>query len=131
VLNLSKYVEPYTRIETRETPDGYIVWRLGTGENIELLHLKSFKDGGGFRLVRLMLNELLKTPPYSSVFGFTRIVNTEAHRFYEKCGFTLSMVDGIYADGRAVVFSAKFEKLCEKQLDGSEQCEKSETPTVA
>lgn len=106
-------IEPFGKVSWLETMDGYVVWRRGTGDNVELLHLKSKASGGGTRLLRGMLEALEENPPYSTVFGFTRLVNDKAHSFYLKCGFDLTMVQGVYADGHAIVFSAPYSDLRE------------------
>jgi hypothetical protein len=95
---------------------GFIVWRVGTGLNVELLHVKAAVTGGGEHLLRSMLNNLKKHPPYCTVFGFTRTCNVKAQRFYERCGFDLTLVNGVYADGAAYLFSATFEELCKIHL---------------
>lgn len=113
------YIEPFGVVSLLELPNGYIVWRRGTGENVELLHLKTFERGMGTgkTLVCSMLQILKDDPPYSSVFGFTRSVNMEAQKFYRSLGFILSPVEGVYADGTAVLFSQTFEKLLELNND--------------
>jgi hypothetical protein len=92
--------------------EGYICWRYGTGGNVEITHIKGAKSGSGRKLLVNMLYELLDQPPYHTVFGFTRIDNSKARAFYERCGFILSNVEGVYKDGLATVFSATFEDLC-------------------
>ncbi len=94
----------------------YIVWRLATGLNIELLHLYAEK-GRGLELLTKMLHELKPNPPYETVFGFTRTCNTHAQHFYTKAGFDLSPVKGVYADGDAVLFSQTFSKLWERHCE--------------
>lgn len=120
MLDRKKYVEPFTYVHHYESDDGYIVWRLGTGNNCELLHLKSLKEGGATKLLKVMLKELKKNPPYATVFGFTLSSNDKARAFYRNAGFTLSGVNGIYADGVAVVFSANFNDLCQRHLETSD-----------
>ena len=93
--------------------DGYIAWRVGTGENVELLYIKSEMPGGGSRLLTAMVDALRINPPYCTVFGFTRCCNDVAHAFYRKWGFALSRVKGVYSDGEAIVFSTKYTDLLE------------------
>lgn len=97
---------------------GLIAWRLGTGQNIELLYLKSDppRTGGGKHLLVEMLKELKKSPPYCTIYGFTRSSNLDARKFYEAMGFSLTTVVGVYADGIAVCFSANFDKLVKEHL---------------
>lgn len=95
---------------------GYIVWRRGTGDNVEITHLRAYRphNGAGRRLLRIMLHDLRENPPYATVFGFTRQSNTQACNFYAKMGFELTVVKGVYADGTAVVFSAPYRTLLER-----------------
>lgn len=98
---------------------GYIVWRLGTGNNTELLHIRTFEKGRGYgrKLFYEMLDWLKKEPPYYSVFGFTRVGNTEARKFYGTLGFKLQLVEGLYRDGMAIMFWQSYEKLLEEQAN--------------
>ena len=39
----NKYIDPFYGLEyIYIEEEGYIVWRVGTGENIEMLHLRTF-----------------------------------------------------------------------------------------
>lgn len=104
-------VTPFTKVRVLRAPYGAIAWRLGTGGNIEILHLKCDRGRG-----RELMAEAVRRmdPPYATVFGFTRVCNFAAIRFYEKLGFAMSRVKGVYADGEAMVFSANYEELKEK-----------------
>lgn len=108
---------PYSDVHSYTTEDGCIVWRCGTGGNMELLHLQVHPDklrqGIGSRLFKQMLKQLQHSPPYETVFGFTRSSNTNAQAFYGAMGFDLSYVRGVYRDGNAVLFSQRYEKLKE------------------
>lgn len=97
---------------------GFIVWRFGTGNNVELLHIKTFKkrQGYGKQLFKEMLYQLLNKPPYYSIFGFTRVDNKEAQLFYKALGFNIQDIDGIYADGKCKLFWASYKELCSKNL---------------
>ena len=97
---------------------GYIVWRLGTGENVELLHVRSFtpRQGVGTRLVKAMLRELIKNKPYYSVFGFSLANNTIAHEWYHSMGFNTQECGGPYKGDKAVIFWQSFDVLCKKLL---------------
>ena len=102
-----------------KTEDGFIGWRWGTGDNVELVDLQvngAPRTGGGRRLLTEMLRALKASPPYATVFGFTRSPNLDAQRFYAAMGFALSTVVGVYADGSAVVFSARYSDLCARHL---------------
>lgn len=107
---------PYCQIDYINDDDGHIVWRYGTGGNIELLHLKSVEpgQGSGKKLFVKMLQRLIQKPPYSTVFGFTRTCNVIAQSFYVSMGFTTTYVTGVYGDGEAILFSAPFKVLKEK-----------------
>lgn len=101
------------------TDDGFIGWRWGTGDNVELVDLQVTgvpRSGGGRRLLVEMLRTLKRSPPHATVFGFTRSSNLDAQRFYAAMGFTLSTVVGVYADGSATVFSARYDDLCARHL---------------
>lgn len=114
-----KYLFPFGTIRHYYSKDsGYIVWRLGTGENAELLHIRTFHKGRGYgrELVYHMLDQLSYNPPYYSVFGFTRTSNEEAQRFYGALGFNLHLVDGLYAEGTAIMFWQSYERLLAEKL---------------
>lgn len=100
-------------VETVKVNNGIIMWRLGSGDNAELLNLRVTKprQGTGRLLLCEMLRRLLQEPPYATVFGFTRVSNTVAQEFYKAMGFELSHVKGVYADGEAIVFSQTFKEL--------------------
>ena len=95
---------------------GYIIWRRGTGDNVELLHIKTVEKGKGFgrRLFYDMLTGLTLDPPYYSIFGFTRTSNEDAQAFYGALGFNLQSIEGLYKDGTAVMFWQSYEKLVEE-----------------
>jgi ribosomal protein S18 acetylase RimI-like enzyme len=114
-IDREKCIKPFIGVHFIEHENGYIVWRMGTGYNIELLHLKTYvpKQGTGHQLIKAMLTKLKESPPYQTVFGFTRHNNYNSQKFYEAQGFELSEVSGVYADGVAVVFSQEYKKLLE------------------
>ncbi len=91
---------------------GFIVWRIGTGNNIELLHIKSFvkRKGYGSLLLRLMILELSKKPPYYSIFGFALYKNKEARFFYKKNGFNVFKCPFPYKTDSSIIFSQSFKK---------------------
>lgn len=97
---------------------GYIVWRFSTGENVELLHIRAFKSGEGIgqRLIKAMINELQKNPPYHSVFGFTLADNTRAHKMYKSAGFDLSECPFPYKGGKSMIFCQTYDVLVKKYL---------------
>lgn len=104
---LEEYIDPFTDVSFIYDEDrGYIVWRLGTGQNVELLHIRTFEHGQGYgkELFHLMLDALKDDAPYYSIFGFTRVSNNEAHNFYAALGFELQPIKGLYKDGLAIMF---------------------------
>lgn len=113
--NLEEVVNPFTKVNWIQIENGYIVWRRGTGNNVELLHIRTFSPGKGTgkELVIRMLKALLECPPYATIFGFTRTVNESSQSFYKALGFELSEVTGVYDDGSAIVFSQRFKTLLE------------------
>lgn len=113
-----KYLKPFFGVDHVWSDDGYIVWRLGTGGNVELLHIRSFKKhiGAGTELIRTMLRRLKQNPPYFSVYGFSVATNEEAVSFYRRLGFHVEIVTGPYLEGKAALFSQSYDMLCQKLL---------------
>jgi len=117
---LTNKLQPYSRCRyLYNKNEGYIVWRVGTGENVELLHLRTFvkRKGYGRKLVYGMLESLKEKPPYHSVFGFTRTSNLEAQEFYGALGFNLQEIDGLYRDGQAIMFWKEYSQLVKERDD--------------
>jgi ribosomal protein S18 acetylase RimI-like enzyme len=112
-----EYIEPFHTPTYVYDYTGWIVWRVGTGLNVELLHIRTHKKrrGYGRRLFYKMLDRLTAKPPYHSVFGFTRVSNAEAKAFYGALGFNLVEINGLYQHGHAVLFWQEFNKLCEQR----------------
>ena len=111
---LDKYITPFKELSWVYNDDkGFIVWRQGTGNNSELLHIQTFKKrkGYGRDLFIEMLERLEYDPPYYSVFGFTRVDNQEAHNFYTALGFSLEKITGLYQAGECRLFWAPFTEL--------------------
>lgn len=121
MLDLIDKVLKFTPVYYHEDATGYIVWRLGTGENVELLHIHTNERGKGHgrRLFYHMLKEIeRKGPePYHSIFGFTRVSNQEAQAFYGALGFVLDKVNGPYQDGHSIFFSAPYSVLLESMKE--------------
>lgn len=115
-MNLAERVWPYREVDFHEDETGYVVWRPGTGRNVELLHIHTEERGKGHgrRLVYRMLDRLRDDPPYHSVFGFSRASNEEAHAFYVALGFQVQTVKGVYQDGRAVLFWGEYRSLVKR-----------------
>lgn len=117
---LPEGLEEYMDVHVVRAEFGHIIWRKGTGGNAEILYIKATKKGGGRRLLRLMLSGLVDNPPYNgdgTVYGFTREGNLTALAFYDKMGFELSRVAGVYAEGSAVCFSAPYLALVKTHLE--------------
>lgn len=113
-----KYIRPFKGVSYVYYPlTGFIAWRLGTGNNIELLHLRTtiLRKGHGRELFYAMLTTLKYHPPYFSVFGFTRVSNDRAVAFYEAMGFKIQLIDGLYKDGEAYMFWAEYTELMKKK----------------
>lgn len=110
------HIEPFQQVHWYQDETGYIVWRLGTGLNVELLHLNTqeHRKGYGKSLVCKMLSELKSEQPYHSVFGFTRESNGEAIAFYKSIGFNLTLVSDLYREGPAIMFHQSYSTLREK-----------------
>lgn len=114
LTRLPRELHKFANVNIIHNEDGYIIWRPGTGDNVEITHIRSFIHGGGTRLLKVMLAELKNDPPYCSVFGFTRTNNKKAHFFYMSCGFTITRIRGVYEEGNACIFSANYQDLCVK-----------------
>lgn len=110
------YVDPFRDLDYDYVEGvGIIVWRAGTGGNVELLHVRAaeIRRGHGRRLFYRMLRQLEESPPYHSIFGFTRVSNHRAREFYAAMGFDLTPVPHVYADGSGIMFSQSFARLLE------------------
>lgn len=116
MFRLEKHVHPYQEVNFISRPSGYLVWRGGTGGNVEILHLRTYQQrkGHGRELLVEMLTRLRASPPYKTIYGFTLPVNEAGHLFYQAMGFVLSPVIGVYAAGSAKVFSADYDQLCQR-----------------
>ena len=113
-----KYINPFKEVSFIYDDRGFIVWRPGTGDNTELLHIRTFKKrkGYGKQLFLEMLELLKANPPYYSIFGFTRVDNIEAHNFYTALGFTLETINGLYHAGECRVFWAPYRSLLDNHF---------------
>lgn len=115
---IDSYVIPFQKVRYIYFEEaGWVVWRLGTGSNVELLHIRTFVKGKGFGryLFYRMMDELDGNPPYHSVFGFTRVSNLEAVRFYGALGFNTQTVNGLYEEGAVTVFFQSYYALRESR----------------
>lgn len=118
-ITREELVDRFRNIWSIHNEKGHIVWRRGTGDNVELLHIRvnDQRRGYGNELVKQMILQLQNDKPYSTVFGFTRTNNEVAINFYRKLGFTLSKVDGIYLEQEALVFSQKYDELLNRFIN--------------
>jgi len=130
-IDLEQQVGRYQPVSYIVNNRGFIAWRRGTGDNVELLHIKTSEKGRGYgrSLIYQMLDSLQEDPPYYSVFGFTRSSNQSAQAFYGALGFNLQQVDGLYTEGSAVLFWQSYTKLRAEQFKHenrlhSESCER-------
>jgi GNAT superfamily N-acetyltransferase len=112
-----KYIKPFGTAQYIWAKDGYIVWRNGTGMNVELLHIRAFvkRKGIGTKLFRLMLEKLKENPPYYSVYGFSVGVKRGAVSFYRHLGFHTEVLSGPYKKGESVLFYQSYKKLYASQ----------------
>ena len=122
---LKEVIIPFKNVEYIYNDSGYIVWREGTGNNVELLHIRTFEKGKGYgrKLVYAMLNTM--SPPYYSIFGFTRTSNIEAQNFYAVLGFKLQPIEGVYKDGNGFLFWQSYDLL--RKYNAHSICSESRT----
>jgi ribosomal protein S18 acetylase RimI-like enzyme len=119
---LKKYILPFLKINYVFWPTkGFIVWRKGTGENIELLHIRTFDSNKGYakQLVKEMIKRIQKNPPYYSIFGFGLTTPEKPHlkEIYKKLGFNVSGdIPGPYKGGSSFLFYQSYEELKQKYL---------------
>lgn len=85
------------------TDVGYVVYRIATGDNLEILFIESaVKDGAVVALRRMI--DILKVKPYHSVFAFRLSGNERAAEFYRRLGFRmLRLGQSIYKDDETVL----------------------------
>ncbi|MEK7635650.1 MAG: hypothetical protein AAB405_01005 [Patescibacteria group bacterium] len=120
---LKKYILPFIRIHYIFWPaKGFIVWRKCTGENIELLHIKTFKHNKGYakELIKEMIKKIQKNLPYYSISGFSLATPDRIYlkEVYKKLGFEVSDdIPGPYKDGPSFLFYQSYEKLKKKYLE--------------
>jgi ribosomal protein S18 acetylase RimI-like enzyme len=112
---LTKYVERFRDLKYVFWPDkGFIVWRVSTGENVELLHIRTFVRGKGYsrELIREMVLRLKEDPPYYSIFGFALSSRTELKAIYQSLGFNISEdIVPPYKGGNSFIFWQDYKVL--------------------
>ena len=113
MLDPKEHTTPYKKVYKLTGTCGYIVWRLGTGESIELLQLAAsrLREGLGTELIQLMLTKLKDHPSCHSVYGFTRERMIHAQLFYIAMGFRLRRIPNHYREGGAIMFYQSLSTL--------------------
>ncbi len=116
-----KYLEMYENLSYEFWPNkGFIVWRMSTGENAELLHVRVFVKRKGYatELVRTMIQRLAEErPPYFSVFGFALSSRTDLKEIYTHLGFKITEnILPPYKGGESFIFWQTFEELKNRYL---------------
>ena len=117
MISPKEHLYPYNGLYQYQSIEGYIVWRYGTGETVELLQLEAseHRKGYGTFLVKHMLSELSDHPSHYTVYGFTRERLIIAQIFYLSLGFKLIRLPDYYREGSGVLFSQKLSTLLERQ----------------
>jgi GNAT superfamily N-acetyltransferase len=123
LVDVDALIAPFAKVVKHQRDEGYIAWRLGSGNNAELLFIHAYdrRKGVGRSLLITMLNCLCPCVSDTVVYGFVRAENEDAIAFYRAMGFELTEVKGVYGDGTAVVFSQSFEVLSEKHCVRSDK----------
>lgn len=114
MIRPEEHIHPYEKIYTIQDQRGYLVWRHGTGNTVEILHLEASarRLGYGRSLVRHLLSDLYDSGfDVSTVYGFTRERLVQAQVFYVGIGFNLISLKDYYGDGGSVMFRQKFVDL--------------------
>ena len=121
---LEKYIDKFKKLNFVFWPDkGFIVWRVSTGENAELLHIRTFVQGRGYskELVREMVRRLQENPPFYSVFGFALASRTDLKKIYKRLGFNITDdMPAPYKGGPSFVFYQDYETLKKRYLEESQ-----------
>lgn len=114
---LMERVGPYKTLYRIFDEDvGYIVWRLGTGDNIEVLFIEAKEPGKGYgkELFRRMVRsiESNKRQPYHSVYVYRLGANELARRLYAKLGCKeINLGQSVYRDDETVIAWITWEDL--------------------
>lgn len=118
---INKYIEKFKGVDFIYWPEkGFIVWRQGTGENIELLHIRTFVQKNGFakELIAEMIKKIQKNPPYYSIFGFGLSSRKDLKIIYQRLGFNVTPdMSGPYKSSLSFLFYQSYENLKKKYLD--------------
>ena len=112
----SQLIYPYQECGWVMDGNSYLIWRVGTGRNVEFLHQFTEEDrrrqGVGINLMRRALKELSKSPPYYSVFGFAR-VKPGLQEFHHALGFQTMIIPGVYRDGQCIFLFQEYRRICQ------------------
>lgn len=118
---LSKYIEKFRDIDFIYWPEkGFIVWRLGTGGNMELLHIRTFipKKGYAKELIGAMVKKIQNKPPYYSIFGFALSSRENLKEIYRQLGFNVTPdIAGPYKTSPSFLFYQSYEELKKKYVE--------------
>jgi ribosomal protein S18 acetylase RimI-like enzyme len=108
-MNYDKY-NKFSELHVLENPHGYLAWRYGTGDNVEIfdIEVNEKMKGHGTQLIGILLETLKGNPP-DIVFGFTKQNNSIAQKFYSSIGFNI--VSGIESH---CLFWKEYKELYEK-----------------
>jgi ribosomal protein S18 acetylase RimI-like enzyme len=95
---------------------GYLVWRVSTGENVEMLFVEAATMNRGLgrklyqRFVKILQGQ--DKEPYHSVFAFRLGSNEVAKRFYDKMEWTqVDLGQSIYRDDHTVLMWITWQDL--------------------
>lgn len=100
--------------------EGYIAWRRGTGDNLEMLLTEASEKGQGFgtELFRKMIYKIEETKedyyPYYTVYDWILGERVPAQKFFEKLGFKLfHLGHSVYRDDDTILAVIPYAKLKE------------------
>jgi len=116
-MDSAKY-NKFKEIHLIEIPQGHLVWKFGTGDNIELfdIEVEEKQKGYGTQLVKMLLEAVAQYHP-SSIYGFTAGNNIVAQSFYRALGFESVPLGDLYKNKAGVIFFwQNYKELCEKLL---------------
>lgn len=91
----SRTFDKYAKIHLLVIEQGYLVWRYGTDNNVEIydIYVQEKRQRLGTELFKKLIDELADNPP-KYIFMFTKKDNIIAQKFYLKLGFEILPVFG-------------------------------------
>lgn len=116
IEEVKERLKRYEKYELLYLPDkGYIAWKIGTGENYEIILVESYGNhsGHGKEVFNQFLDKLQSNPPYESIYVFFRWNNKIAKNYYKKIGFKIKRLRGIYKDKLAGIGYNSYKNLYE------------------